>query len=127
MEEKQTKICPYCRQLIPADAQKCKYCGEWIKEKPQESNGLYSFCSSIVFLLNILISIAVINTTQSLGAGFVTFIFVLICFLIYFLPTIIADNKRHKNTTAICVVNIFFGWSIIGWVICLVWALIEEH
>jgi len=25
-----TKICPYCREDIPADASKCKYCGEWL-------------------------------------------------------------------------------------------------
>ena len=26
----QTKICPYCREEILAEAKKCKHCGEWL-------------------------------------------------------------------------------------------------
>lgn len=40
--------------------------------------------------------------------------------LIYMLPAIIGRNK--KSAVAITLVNIFFGWTIIIWVICLIWA-----
>ena len=42
---------------------------------------------------------------------------------IYFLPTIIAERKKKANVNSIFVVNFFLGWSLIGWVIALAWAL----
>jgi hypothetical protein len=42
---------------------------------------------------------------------------------IYFLPTIWAKERRHHNAAAIFVVNLLFGWTLIGWAAALVWAL----
>ncbi len=42
--------------------------------------------------------------------------------LLYFLPALIA-NRKHPQATAITVVNLFVGWTLIGWVVCLIWAL----
>jgi len=44
----------------------------------------------------------------------------LILIAIYFLPTIVGYN--HKNFASICILNIFLGWTFIGWVIALIWA-----
>lgn len=41
----------------------------------------------------------------------------------YFLPTLIASRRSHHQLGAIIVVNLFFGWTFIGWVICLAWAV----
>ena len=46
----------------------------------------------------------------------------LFALFIYFLPTIVAANRGHKNTFAIGVANLFLGWTFLGWVVCLVWA-----
>jgi len=46
--------------------------------------------------------------------------------LFYFLPFAIAFNRKRANTGAIFALNLFLGWSLIGWVIALVWALKEE-
>ena len=40
----------------------------------------------------------------------------------YFLPAIVAHHRRHVSSGAIFLVNLFFGWSIIGWIICFAWA-----
>lgn len=48
------------------------------------------------------------------------FIFLLI--LIYFLPTICAYSRGHHNKDPIFILNIFLGWTLIGWVASLVWA-----
>ena len=42
---------------------------------------------------------------------------------LYFLPWIIAWRRRHHNTLAIFVLNFFLGWTIVGWVAALVWAV----
>tara|TARA_R110000772_G_scaffold208623_1_gene319207 strand:- start:786 stop:1109 length:324 start_codon:yes stop_codon:yes gene_type:complete len=47
---------------------------------------------------------------------------VLILVYIHFLPTIIALKKNHKNKVPIILINIFLGWSLVGWVVALVWA-----
>jgi len=46
----------------------------------------------------------------------------LIIIAIYFLPTIGAIMAKKKNTAAIAVLNIFLGWTLLGWVIALIWA-----
>ena len=47
--------------------------------------------------------------------------------LFYFLPFAIAFHKKRANTGAIFALNLFLGWSLIGWVAALVWALKEEQ
>lgn len=43
--------------------------------------------------------------------------------LLYFLPTVVAAAKSKRDTMSIFVLNFFLGWTAIGWVIALVWAL----
>ncbi len=49
-------------------------------------------------------------------------IFAFCLFCLYFLPTLIAHERKHNAFLGILIVNCFFGWSIVGWIICLVWA-----
>ncbi len=51
-------------------------------------------------------------------------IFLLIPLLMYFLPALLARNK--SDFTSIFLLNLFLGWTFIGWVIALVWALSAE-
>jgi Superinfection immunity protein len=41
---------------------------------------------------------------------------------IYFLPCLVAWWRRSPNGLAIFVMNLFLGWTFIGWVVALVWA-----
>lgn len=43
--------------------------------------------------------------------------------LVGFLPSIIAFARRHHNRIAILVLNVLLGWTLIGWVLALVWSL----
>jgi hypothetical protein len=45
---------------------------------------------------------------------------------IYFLPSIVAYMRKHKQFVPILIVNLFLGWTLIGWVGALVWATIKE-
>lgn len=40
----------------------------------------------------------------------------------YFVPTIIAAYRKHPQTLWIFLINLFFGWSVAGWIIPLLWA-----
>ena len=45
----------------------------------------------------------------------------------YFLPTIVAAAGGKRNAVAIGALNFFTGWTVIGWVISLIWALCAER
>ena len=47
---------------------------------------------------------------------------ILIVICIYMLPTLIAMSGKSKSQTPIFVVNLLFGWIILGWFACLLWA-----
>lgn len=42
--------------------------------------------------------------------------------VLYFLPSIIALARSKRDTLAIFLLNFFLGWSVIGWIVALVWA-----
>ncbi len=44
--------------------------------------------------------------------------------LLYFLPTIIAANRGH-SVAGILLLNLFLGWTGIGWIALLLWALLS--
>jgi Superinfection immunity protein len=50
-----------------------------------------------------------------LGAG-------IVCAL-YLLPTCVAYDHRHRQRQAIATLNVFAGWTALGWVAALVWAM----
>lgn len=49
------------------------------------------------------------------------FLLFIIGAVFYFIPSIIAFNK--KNASSIIALNLLLGWTFIGWVVSLVWAL----
>lgn len=40
---------------------------------------------------------------------------------IYFFPWIVALLRKH-NTVGVFIINLLFGWTILGWVVALVMA-----
>jgi hypothetical protein len=44
-------------------------------------------------------------------------------FVLYFLPAIIAFARSKRDAVSILALNFLLGWTAIGWVIALVWAL----
>ena len=50
-------------------------------------------------------------------------IFWIILIVGYCLPISIAMLRNHARVGSIMLVNLFLGWSLIGWLVALVWAL----
>ena len=51
-------------------------------------------------------------------------IFLIVLIFLYFVPSIIAFRRKHRNRWAILALNTVLGWSFVGWVGCLIWACI---
>jgi hypothetical protein len=55
--------------------------------------------------------------------AFFFFPFFSFSFVMYFLPSIIALARNKRDIVAIVLLNFFLGWSVIGWVVALIWAV----
>lgn len=48
-------------------------------------------------------------------------LWIVILAYIYFIPWIKAKRKKRKDSFWIFWTNLFIGWTILGWIGCLVW------
>ena len=46
----------------------------------------------------------------------------IVAVLLYFLPTVVALIRGHLSALAIFLLNLFLGWTLIGWIIALIWS-----
>ena len=46
----------------------------------------------------------------------------IVAILLYFVPAMVATARGHHNANAIILTNIFFGWTVVGWLVALIWA-----
>jgi len=44
-------------------------------------------------------------------------------FVLYFLPSIVALARQKRDLVSILLLNVFLGWTAIGWVVALIWAV----
>ena len=59
-------------------------------------------------------------------SSFIGIIAFIISLAVYFLPTIIAAVRKKRNILATFLLNLFLGWTFIGWVVALVWAVTKN-
>lgn len=45
----------------------------------------------------------------------------------YFLPSLIAGARSHQSSGPIFLLNLFLGWTFVGWVAALVWSSTQVH
>ena len=72
--------------------------------------------SSLLFFAN----------ASSSGGAFTGLLFLAFGFGLYMFPTIVAAARGKDNGLAIAALNFLLGWSFIGWVVALVWALTKD-
>jgi uncharacterized membrane protein (DUF485 family) len=56
----------------------------------------------------------------------ITVIELMLIAIIYMLPTLIAYARDIPQRRMITVLNIIFGWTLIGWVATFIWAMSAE-
>jgi hypothetical protein len=42
--------------------------------------------------------------------------------LVYFLPAIVGFYRKHHRAWAIFTLNLLLGWTVVGWIVAMVWA-----
>ena len=52
------------------------------------------------------------------------FVLLAVGILLYFIPAIVARKKRSFGS--VMAINFFLGWTIVGWVVALAWALKDD-
>jgi hypothetical protein len=53
-------------------------------------------------------------------------IVIILLLLTYFVPAFVARSRDHNNYVAIAMLNLFLGWTLLGWVAALVWACTDH-
>ena len=56
-------------------------------------------------------------------AVFIAILAVLLAKAIYFLPSIVALSRNMPAALGVCAVNLFLGWTLVGWLVALAWAV----
>jgi len=49
--------------------------------------------------------------------------FILFFFFMYCLPTLIAIVRQAPSALGVAMLNFFLGWTVVGWILALIWAL----
>jgi hypothetical protein len=56
-------------------------------------------------------------------AGFRTLVIYFVVICLYFIPSLIAHRRKATNRSYVYAINLFLGWSFIGWIIAFVMAV----
>ncbi len=46
----------------------------------------------------------------------------IVAVLLYFLPTVVALSRGHLSALAIFFLDLFLGWTVLGWLVALIWS-----
>lgn len=52
----------------------------------------------------------------------ITVVLIALAVSVYFAPSIVAGCRNHHQGGAILVINVFLGWTFVGWVVALAMA-----
>ena len=117
---------------------KTSYSGNSSYRRPQRTKGqnlnLVIVLSAVAMFGFLLLGVVASNDESSrpgtndpgIGSLIVGVPMMLALFLAYFAPIAIAYSRDHANTLPIAILNIFLGWSLVGWVVALAWALSSD-
>ena len=62
------------------------------------------------------------DTTIAILTTLVTIFLGIIGLIIYFIPSFVAFKRKTASRWPIFLVNFFFGWTLLVWIVTLIWA-----
>ncbi len=82
---------------------------------------LWSFIVGFAFLCSL--SAVAQAEPETLSAGLFICLVPILVVLIYFLPTAVAISVDNPSFQSVFLMNLFFGWTVVGWLAALAWGL----
>ncbi|HWH76829.1 MAG TPA: superinfection immunity protein [Candidatus Binatus sp.] len=73
-------------------------------------------------VLALVPGVALANTGDG-GLAFIALLLVAFGIFVYFLPAIIGAKRQVTASGFLFIINLLFGWSVIGWIVCVLWAV----
>jgi hypothetical protein len=67
------------------------------------------------------------SQSPNLGAVMLLITLISVSVILYFLPSALAMYFRHPAVGRIILVNVFLGWTLLGWIVSLAWVLTGNH
>ncbi|GAA0450143.1 superinfection immunity protein [Alkalibacillus silvisoli] len=64
---------------------------------------------------------------EAIALALVVKIFAAFVVLLYFTPTLMALKHNHEHRSWIVLLNLLIGWTILGWLIILIWSIREQY
>jgi Superinfection immunity protein len=61
-------------------------------------------------------------TAASAGGAAVGFVLLIVAAALYFIPGIVAQVRHVPHLGSVWIINIFLGWTFIGWIVALAMA-----
>ena len=86
---------------------------------------LWSFIVGFAFLCGL--SSVVRAEPDTWSAGLFVLLLPILVVLIYFLPTATAISVDNPYFQSVFMLNLFFGWTVVGWLAALAWGLRRPH
>jgi hypothetical protein len=128
--------CQHCNQGLEFDSWNsgkstiCPHCGMdtivFMKQPEPKKRFPWKMVAILSAIpLAIIIGLIFCMSGTAIALGAILWIAVLAgALFFYFLPALVGHGKR--NATAIFLLNLFVGWTFIGWVVALVWAATKD-
>lgn len=85
----------------------------------------YLAVSAVLIIMAIGV-VLLVNGNPSSAAGIGVLASTLLGLAAYFVPTFVAVKREHRQRLAIIVLNLVGGWTVVGWIVALVWACTES-
>jgi hypothetical protein len=107
--------------------QMCPKCGTQNRlPKPAPRRKLSTAEKAVLAFAGVAVAVVVcaVLGKSELVRGLLSLIMLAGGLLFYFVPTIAGRKKR--NAQAIMLLNLLLGWTLVGWVVALVWAVAKE-
>ena len=79
----------------------------------------YAQFVKVISVVYVVAGLSVIVFLLGVRFGRGTILTLSIVFGLYFLPSIVASRRAMANKNSVFVINLFLGWTFIGWIIAL--------
>ena len=67
-----------------------------------------------------------LENPEQIGNQVMGFALLLLLMIFYLLPFVLALQRGHPSILAVFALNLLLGWTLIGWIVALIWAFQRE-